>query len=1455
MNRIFVKAGLLAFATGSLVYFSIIPLEINPYGLISSISFSLIIFFTFLSLNQRKEDTDNIITRPSIFVLLFWIVSILLVIFIPTFDVETIFVEWREIQLVNWFKAFASYLLAFFFPGYAILNSIIKINLSRLEKWLLSIHLSMLITALTVLISLTFLSTSIILIIVNVILLLLFVIYNINHFHFEVSVFLRHNIDMAGFAILFILVLYSASTIWIIFLDKFFLGYDHWHHFGEILKILRARTLGRLLTTSFQYILFYSLNTGYIVLSGLPALNAYLMLFFLGYIHICSFYALAKRLFNNSVAVSAAMIYATFGGFGGIQLLCSIILGRQQFIPVLRILMNRNRDLIWGVHQYSFFYQPSHIALSCLFIMILMLHTRFSSKLSWITLMSGLFVLGYCSHMPELIIFVLLLIPLSVFYREFIAISWWNIVAVLLVGSFTSICLLYYETLQNNIPLIRLAGGAIKYSVHLIVLIVAAVSLINIISKALCKLKIKSFGIAHVHTCVRVHNLNSWLFMILVGFTLLSLMALNSGHPYRASQVDAPLLLVHYPQRYGIAFVLALVSLIYLRKKSYARTLIFGSIFLATIFIAGRTISYSLLYLNIQLPYDENRLSIIGMGGVALLAAPALTEMLCVTRGHPKRIWGQIRVRIKGKMFTIDITSRKIIAILIPLILISGFSSIPIVAKAHYSTIWGYFTNKEQFRISTEELQLLDVISRNYSGSLILATRPLESAVRDFTTLMRPIDLGKADSLHLIQASPEFTLIALNNHLWRPQWRIQYSLNNWPSFIFWNNATNQHLLGSPQRVSIDYSRSFIVSNLVKHLPVIAEAGRIRVLKLPRLTSPLPYSDTALIKPTYGESFSLESYKFCLLSLAFMRANYTVLLDSDIALGSWQFKTLIVPFDPPPKTELTAKLLEYVRKGGTLVVLKSDPEDGFASDLFEIDNAVSSVIANSIIIEDHQIMLSNNVSVLLLPISNGDNSIRGYYSFNDEKKTPFAFSRTLGKGKILLVRLAPILSTLDIASNNIDIEIFFVLSHLFESMRMPIGAVTFDTEQKSKAISYGMRGFFLSNVTIRTQSLSVRDLEKDYFNITIKNPDGEIVRYLRNVRIKDIRIEGNYSILISAPLAHINGYGTANYITIFFPKGYLIRLGIKESSKATLILEGNFSYATHAEISVEEGQILLSTEGYPEQRKILFNFNLDVAQVITREKGNYDLRVQETTDGIQLEVVQGEMARVALYALCDPPLDLTKASNISLRLRFKGTRSYTQWSFIIYAPDSKNKMRYDFVDDFTGWRNLDVPLGQFSPVGEPDLSKVSAMGFRGYPQSTSTNFVSISLIESTPPSQLLIKTPEVSTKSRTQFELIDINLPTKHQSIIQKCVLVDNGFSARIEAASNNIILMTDLNANETKILETDVTPLRGLSYKRIRDAEIQTIYYVISSSFYMIVILLMLVVIYLLLRRAPLNKR
>jgi hypothetical protein len=326
------------------------------------------------------------------------------------------------------------------------------------------------------------------------------------------------------------------------------------------------------------------------------------------------------------------------------------------------------------------------------------------------------------------------------------------------------------------------------------------------------------------------------------------------------------------------------------------------------------------------------------------------------------------------------------------------------------------------------------------------------------------------------------------------------------------------------------------------------------------TLPSPGQDLYYNKTKYYNHY----YPLSLLALS--NNSYELFRDDDLSVFAKQ--AILVPDSIKFDDDTINRYLEYVSRGGTLIIINSDNNfNGTFSRLFSIQSNDTSARPFSSIGAENQgsgsITLPGLVKRLDIKTSPDVKAISSYRNNINEAIAPFLIEKALSNGgKLLLINAQGYFNTI----SNSPRQYFHTLSNISNLLGLDSSSVMI-----SKNTAIPMKGFIgkaevSGGVTLNSSSISfLADGGNSSIlratNVKIYNKTNSPVTF-NNLSIKGIKVIGDYEVTINSMgnLELPESGSNHNYITVTIPNGFNMTLSLHPTNQSHLeILSGNHTF--------------------------------------------------------------------------------------------------------------------------------------------------------------------------------------------------------------------------------------------------------------------------------------------------------
>lgn len=1046
-------------------------------------------------------------------------ISLLILTFFSS-PTEIVYKEWNDLGIVDIAKACTAVAVCFFLPGYSLISVVFrKDGIKPLLKILLSYLTSILFTGIvgfTVgFAHVPFYYSSWIVISFGGIFLFLYVYYMI-FTGMPKTNYVRVNLELLRaryhFLIVFVCIL-ALIIIWTYFLYDFKIIGDQWFHHGRSLLFM-TDSIGNLskLDLESQYPPFFSGLLGtYFTLSGMPSVNAYVLINFLNIVPVFGFFFFFKqwapRLQKNA-ALLATALFVLSAGLGWIYIVDSIVAINPQTQFNAFQMLHYGGIKTFDIRIPSSFIGVGHpdittplilVGLPCGFVLLGLLKSEMKNRFRTYCIVGTVIVTGSLFH-DEFYLFVLISAIVSIA----MSLKGKHMYYFLPLFMFATEILIdqlfhtnYYATREiGNIPLLYLLIG----SLSLMWLVYARRVTLRktILSQISSRLRINSIRTrwyAGIIVIAIVVYLYAFTFIVW-NHLLLSDIQLQTSE---SGQRIIPWYL--YPNRLGLSGALGLIYLAsYLFRKFEKSAWIFA-IFAFISFIAGPY-------------YDENRFNKYIELSFVSLASLLLFEVIS---------------NIKHRLRPI------IISMVLGLVFLG--SSMSILLYFSYSVLGLKNEDFSQFSLSLprrifpspNEINFLNYLHK----SLIVPSTDFVAAPS--YDMVRNQGLGsKLEGF----VDPSITKFSQNPLIFNStSLESLYSLLSYSNIKYVLLSLNDTLL--PMTDPLKFA--------INHFRQVYRDDEFEVFAVPRISAPSTNSDVGLLYRDDNNlpHLSKELIHYLPLStLALSNIKYDVFKTDD--LSALQKKVLILP-----EEVLTSNLLEFAKNGGTIVLLHNfNKTEIFDSTLSIREKGKATMEFDKIEnINGSSIQVSG--SVIPKENKNSNSSVISYYYKDGQRVAPFSTMTNWGSGKIILVDNYPYFRSIVERPDT-------YFSSLSEFLKIA-GVKTNAVENPEVITIYPPPRFYgplniIGNVRISTESLSLvspSDIQVNEIKIVKGN---EILLTDKNVIVKNLTILGKGNIVIESNKFKIPISSDFNYFTGLIPGVFDIQIKIGNQSKLELAID-------------------------------------------------------------------------------------------------------------------------------------------------------------------------------------------------------------------------------------------------------------------------------------------------------------
>jgi hypothetical protein len=321
----------------------------------------------------------------------------------------------------------------------------------------------------------------------------------------------------------------------------------------------------------------------------------------------------------------------------------------------------------------------------------------------------------------------------------------------------------------------------------------------------------------------------------------------------------------------------------------------------------------------------------------------------------------------------------------------------------------------------------------------------------------------------------------------------------------------------------------------------------------------------LSEQKYGGVTRYNQYYYPLSIIALSKMGYDIFLDAD--LSAFSKKQLVLTFDPSEWDDKTFnRYLEYVRKGGVLVVMNSDFIKGRFSKLFSLQSNLNEKEAFTSIIGDRNqsLGLYGFVNRLELNDSQDINVISTYRDKSNRIIAPFAVEKQFSNGgKILLVNSQGYFNALSKEPR----QYFPSLSNISTLLGLDGGKASISETNTNEDKRFIGVLKISGNLTVNSSSFLMSDDGNNSQNIyaeriVISNKSNNQSHIFNNVTIKDLKLMGQYKVTVNSRGTSIlpSKDSQHEYIGITIPTKFNITVNIypNRSSSGEIVTVNSLS---------------------------------------------------------------------------------------------------------------------------------------------------------------------------------------------------------------------------------------------------------------------------------------------------------
>jgi len=839
-----------------------------------------------------------------------------------------------------------------------------------------------------------------------------------------------------------------------------------------------------------QYLLAHLHESAFIYTSGSSLVSVQVSLLMLNLMLPLGFYAMSKRFLNkidSRLPALATLFWTLFtnmlGGFTWVYFAQQKLLTPWQ--DQFQLLADTAYRTCWGTFYgvLGLWYVPSTISFIMLFVLVSFIHNSNLSRKTFFILFSVIFAGMFLTHIAEAIFLASFLAIYGIISKNKVLRIDESIISSAFGFSYS---IVIYAFLPKFFPFFTF------YITNLSFLASIALPLV-----ALCfawgfrqfqSPLFKVFRIRELGKGFRLSYPSFLLVSVIIYVYFIAFFSWSSLiNVFHVSQTN----IIHlvpwfmYPLMLGITGLMGLFALFFvLKERKWGGVYSFLLVFLILALIFGRMMSFINLTFFPPLYFEDRFIWFIKLS----LAVLAPIPLLIVVK--------KLNSKVKKTIRSILIVS------LCGAIVLCGISTS--FLNVEY---WNYLTSNPNALPSYIEIEavssLKTIIDQDPNAWLVTVTER-SSGIATFATPTAQPDRELKKVIYTAQ-TPDMVLMQLYKD---PSYSHPY--------IYIASRDVEEIAG--------YPNSFL-NKYIETLPIVFKNSEVTIYNSSRPSFPQEDSDVVLVLP-YNDTFLTSQQLltgYYMLSGGFK--HYTVGYDLDDVI--FNSKVLVLSYDPPTefkplKLRTIGDYLQFLGKGGTMVILNTNGYQYFAEQVLTIGN--DTMESNVIQGEDQQITLPAKIPVQIAYPKNSTNPAVNYTSSHDQT-SPFIVEKQIGEGELIYVNIYPLLEAFN--SNIITDPLNPILSKLINFIELP--------NMLPNVIEVGgyVKAITIERANIATSTV-IFPLEANIEQIEIISDEGPLS--LNNVT--EIHIENSSSLQLKAEKALIsNGKGLYSLINI--PSTFLI----------------------------------------------------------------------------------------------------------------------------------------------------------------------------------------------------------------------------------------------------------------------------------------------------------------------------
>lgn len=752
------------------------------------------------------------------------------------------------------------------------------------------------------------------------------------------------------------------------------------HHYSKALLFSRSPY-----SFSSQYPFFIVFEATIIELSNSSMIIVKTAVAYMSIMVIFSFYMMANlylKKIDSRLPITATIAWFLFSGFGWLYFLeMKLTQNNLSQMTLLNWAYDKSyADIGYGIGTNLWlWFLPMTVSFTIFFTLIYLLKRTDISKRSFVPIFSLLIMALFFIHIPELVMFVVLLVVLS-FFTPKINLRQRDALFSTLIG-LASVTMLSIWYSRIGIPV-----GVPYY-------LTSAMFIVTLFVYILMSRRWEGF-----------HSDKGWK-IIIAAVAVLLILFFGGLFAWFSSAVSFSLWCVIemqlipwllYPVRLGIVGALSLIGVTIVAKKYRCFPIVLFVCLLFSALFVGRIVS--IINFHYATGYWEWRFLFFIFAAASMLAPIAILKggkifpkkrvRAYVIRKYrrnprprsrrinhetlqtPKSVRAYRSARAKDKGFLLS-------TLLLGIIIFSGFSSTFLTLELQVNSLLDPMQSTE-----TDALSFLSSLLKGDIAPSLLNI-PESSSISNLV----PVSYAYSDILPMIWTS-NYPEIPLN---------ILYNKKFSNTYVYLSE-------GDLNTLNYRYANGCVAQHLLQGIPEVFNNSEVQIYKLRDGVPPLSNGETVLVVPFNDNSDNSYLFAYDILSLG--GYNYTVMFDSDHNI--LQNRTIVIPFDK--STYIVNGILQdfEVYDGKRFVIFNTNGYGPLSRLFFEIETE-ATLKASSISGAGDEINLPVGVDIPLTSTKE-DVQVLGWY-VGDKTKTVLSAKINTDEKEIIYINVYPLVKAM------------------------------------------------------------------------------------------------------------------------------------------------------------------------------------------------------------------------------------------------------------------------------------------------------------------------------------------------------------------------------------------------------------------------------------------------------------